>query len=361
VKKIVTIVGARPQFIKAAIVSRALAKQPDVEESLVHTGQHYDERMSEIFFEQLGIPCPRYRLKIGSGTHGLQTGRMLAKIEEVLLKESPDAVLVYGDTNSTLAGALAAAKLPVPVVHVESGLRSFNRQMPEETNRVLTDHISSLLLCPTPEAVKNLAIEGLVKNVHLVGDVMYDSAMFFSKEFYKEKNPLTERSITKGEYVLLTCHRAENTDDPARLAEIQQAIRAICRTMPVVFPVHPRMDGRLKSLLQAPPSNLIASPPVSYFEMLQLTKHAAVVVTDSGGLQKEAFFFGVPCVTMRDETEWNETVSAGANVIVGANADRIIAAVDQQQERRGKLPDAGSYYGNGRASKSVAKLVATLP
>jgi len=341
-------------------VSRALAKQPEVEECLIHTGQHYDERMSEIFFEDLSIPRPKYRLEVGSGTHGLQTGKMLIKIEEVLLKECPDAVLVYGDTNSTLAGALAAAKIHIPVIHVEAGLRSFNRQMPEETNRVLTDHISSLLLCPTPEAVKNLATEGLVENTHLVGDVMYDSAMVFSKEFNPGDSPLSERGLVAEQYVLLTCHRAENTDHADRLAEIQAAIRALCRIMPVVFPVHPRMDAPLKSLLQDPPENLIPSPPVSYLDMLQLTKNAAVVVTDSGGLQKEAFFFGVPCVTMRDETEWNETIEAKANVTVGANADRIVAAVSQQRERRGKLPDAESYYGNGRASEMVAKLIAAM-
>ncbi len=338
-------------------MSRALARQPEVEECLVHTGQHYDERMSETFFDELSIPSPKYRLEVGSGTHGLQTGRMLLKIEEVLLKENPDAVLVYGDTNSTLAGALAAAKLHVPVVHVEAGLRSFNRRMPEEINRVMTDHISSLLLCPTKDAVSNLASEGITRNVHCVGDVMYDCAKYFSQMAAERCDPLKDYGVDSGSYVLLTCHRPENTDNPERLAEIRQAIVKICQFLPVIFPVHPRVRRFLVDFFKDPPTGLFAISPVSYLEMIELTKHASVVVTDSGGLQKEAFFFGVPCVTMRDETEWNETVDSGANQLAGADSAKILEAVSDQRTKRGKLPDAAPFYGDGCAAKAITHLI----
>ncbi|MCG8448718.1 MAG: UDP-N-acetylglucosamine 2-epimerase (non-hydrolyzing) [Pirellulales bacterium] len=355
--KIITIIGARPQFIKAALVSKRLAEQPEVEEHLLHTGQHYDACMSQVFFDQMRIPRPKYRLEVGSGTHGLQTGKMLIEIEKALLEEKPDAVLVYGDTNSTLAGALAASKLHIPVLHVEAGLRSYNTLMPEETNRVLTDHLASMLFCPTEESVKNLAAEGLAEKAHLIGDVMYDSALFFSEEAKRCCNPLAEYELTAGNYALLTCHRAENTDNPEKLAEIQQGIRAICQSLPTLFPVHPRMNNRLELLQQDPPANLQMVAPVSYLDMLELTRNAAVVVTDSGGLQKEAFFFGVPCVTMRDETEWTETVELKANLVVGADAKRIAEAVEIQSHLRGTLPDAGPYYGEGRAAAAIAELI----
>lgn len=344
--------------MKSAIISRALHELPAVAETIVHTGQHYDERMSEIFFSELGIPAPKHRLEIGSGTHGDQTGRMLVAVEQVLQQERPDMVLVYGDTNSTLAGSLAAAKLHLPIAHVEAGLRSFNRRMPEEINRVLTDHISSLLFCPTDRAVDNLAAEGITDNVYRVGDVMYDGANFFSRVAAERCDPLKELEVDAGEYILLTCHRAENTDDPDRLTEIRQAIVKLCESMPVVFPVHPRVRSLLQDLLEDPPTGLRAIPPVSYLEMLELTRHAAAVVTDSGGLQKEAFFFGVPCVTMRDETEWTETVEVGANCLVGADGKKIVDAVTNQRTKRGELPDAGPFYGDGHAAESIARLIA---
>jgi len=355
--KIATIVGARPQFVKSAIVSRALHESPTLTEIIVHTGQHYDERMSDVFFNELGIPTPKHQLKIGSGTHGDQTGRMLIAIEKVLQQEQPDMVLVYGDTNSTLAGSLAAVKLQIPIAHIEAGLRSFNRRMPEEINRVMTDHISSLLFCPTQEAVTNLAAEGITKNVHCVGDVMYDCSQYFSQKAAKLCDPLSDYGIDSGNYILLTCHRPENTDCPDRLAEIQQAIVKMCQFSPVVFPVHPRVRESLEDFFKNPPTGLLAISPVPYLEMIELTKNASVVVTDSGGLQKEAFFFGVPCVTMRDETEWNETVRAGANQLTGASTLKILEAVSNQRTKRGKIPDAGPFYGEGRAAKVITHLI----
>lgn len=354
--KIATIVGARPQFIKAAVVSRALRDLPGVAESLVHTGQHYDRRMSDVFFEELGIPEPSHHLAIGSGPHGEQTGRMLIALEPVLREINPDVVLIYGDTNSTLAGALAAAKLHLPIAHVEAGLRSFNRRMPEEVNRVVADQLSSILFCPTEEAVANLAAEGITGGVHCVGDVMYEGAHWFAEQAV-ERDPLAEHALEPGGYALLTCHRAENTDDPERLAEVRRAIEALCELTKVVLPVHPRVRGLLADLLASPPPGLIATEPVGYGEMIRLTKNAEVVVTDSGGLQKEAFFFGVPCVTMRDETEWTETVACGANRLAGADATEIVSAYHAQRDRAGSLPDAGPYYGGGRAAETIARLL----
>ncbi|MFM7580366.1 MAG: non-hydrolyzing UDP-N-acetylglucosamine 2-epimerase, partial [Microcystaceae cyanobacterium] len=301
--KIVTIVGARPQFIKAATVSRVLRSTPHCQEILVHTGQHYDKNLSDIFFEELEIPKPDYHLGIGSGSHGQQTGRMLEAIENVLLTEKPDGVLVYGDTNSTLAGALAAVKLHIPIAHVEAGLRSFNRQMPEEINRVLTDHSSDLLFAPTIAAVNHLKKEGIdPQKIHLVGDVMYDAALFYGKKGDRPSSVLQTLlktlKLEPQNYILATIHRAENTDRQQRLTAIFEAFQQIAKTIPVVMPLHPRTqkflhDYQLEILTQ----NLTLIDPVGYLDMVQLEKNARLIVTDSGGIQKEAYFYQVPCLT----------------------------------------------------------------
>lgn len=349
--KILTIVGARPQFIKAAAVSRVLRKQ--FREVLVHTGQHYDDNMSQVFFNELEIPRPDYNLGIGSGGHGVQTGAMLADIEEILLKEKPDRVLVYGDTNSTLAGALAAAKLHIPVAHVEAGLRSFNRRMPEEINRVLTDHVADLLFCPSKTAVANLAAEGVCSGVHLVGDVMYEAVMHAVAVARQKSDVLERLSVTPGGYALATIHRAENTDDPERLARLVAALQEISRKMPVLFPIHPRTKEKLAGMAMGEGNDLHLMEPLGYLDMVRLTAGASVVLTDSGGLQKEAYWLQVPCVTLREETEWVETVQQGWNVLAGAECDVILcAAVDPV--RPAVVVDA--YQGEG----SVARLVQAL-
>jgi UDP-GlcNAc3NAcA epimerase len=347
--KIVSIVGARPQFIKAAPVSRVLRRRHA--EVLVHTGQHYDHNMSAVFFEELDIPEPDYNLGIGSGPHGQQTGRMLEAIEQVLLDERPEWVLVYGDTNSTLAGALAAVKLHIPVAHVEAGLRSFNRRMPEEHNRVLTDHVADLLFCPTQTAVENLAREGITRGVHNVGDVMYDAVLHNIGIVEKRSNVLERLELQPKGYLLATVHRAENTDDPVRLAAIIEALGAASE--PIVFPAHPRTRSVLAKLGLSPPANVQLIEPVGYLDMLLLERHARLILTDSGGVQKEAYFFGVPCVTLREETEWVETVEAGWNEVVGVNPQRIIAAV--QSLRPAARPPL--VFGDGRASEQIVKIV----
>ena len=323
--KIVSIVGARPQFIKCAPVSRELRKEH--EEILVHTGQHYDHGMSEVFFEELAIPKPDYNLGIGSGTHGHQTGAMLGAIEDVLQKEEPDFVLVYGDTNSTLAGALAAAKLHIPVAHVEAGLRSFDRRMPEEINRVLTDHCSDLLFCPTETAARNLAAEGVTKGVHLVGDVMYD-AMNYNRRVAEERSRILEDlEVRPGRYLAVTVHRPSNTDDRENMVAIIGALGEA--GVPIVFPAHPRTRRFLNEygLLAAMPKNVRVIEPLGYLDMLHLIAHAAKILTDSGGVQKEAYMLGVPCITLRENTEWVETVEAGWNVLVGAEQELITDAI----------------------------------
>lgn len=349
--KVLTVVGARPQFIKAAPVSRALRRMG--REVLVHTGQHYDAAMSDIFFTELELPAPDYHLGVGSGSHGAQTGQMLTHLEAVMERERPDWVLVYGDTNSTLAGALAATKLHLPVAHVEAGLRSYNRQMPEEINRVVTDHVSTLLLCPTDTAVVNLAREGITVGVHQVGDVMYDATLQLAP-LARDRSALTQRlGLRAGEYILLTVHRADNTDSPERLGAILRTVAAA--GLPVVFPVHPRTRTRLAThglepLLDSP---LQAIEPVSYLNMLALEQGAAVIVTDSGGVQKEAFMFGVPCITCRTETEWTETVTAGANVLVGADPERLAAALVSPSRPQ----PAADFYGDGRAAERIAAIL----
>lgn len=350
--KVVTVVGARPQFIKAAPVSHALRRV--VTEVLVHTGQHFDANMSDVFFEELGIPEPDYHLGIGGGPHGAMTGAMLAEIERVLMAESPDWVLVYGDTNSTLAGALAAAKLNLPVAHVEAGLRSFNRRMPEEVNRVLTDHVSRLLFAPTETAVRHLADEGIREGVHRVGDVMFDATMHFQPRAQERLGLLTELGLAPRGYYLATVHRAENTDDPARLAAIFGAFPELDR--PVVLPLHPRTRKRLEELklggLLSHP-NLRLVPPVGYLDMLMLEANAQAVLTDSGGVQKEAYFLGVPCRTLRDETEWDETLVGGWNVLVGADPDALKKALAEPPTGERQL----AVFGQGQAAHRIAELI----
>ncbi|KLK87734.1 UDP-N-acetylglucosamine 2-epimerase [Methanoculleus sediminis] len=349
--KIASIVGARPQFIKCAPVSRELRKEH--EEILVHTGQHYDHGMSEVFFEELAIPKPDYNLGIGSGTHGRQTGVMLGAIEDVLEREKPDVVLVYGDTNSTFAGALAAAKLHVPVAHVEAGLRSFDRRMPEELNRVLTDHASDLLFCPTKTAVANLAAEGLTRGVHLVGDVMVD-AMNYNRSIAEERSRVLEEvGVGPGEYLVVTVHRPSNTDDREKMVAILGALGEAGK--PVVFPVHPRTWKCLTGygLLTKMPENIRVVEPLGYLDMIRLTAHAEKILTDSGGVQKEAYMLGVPCITLRENTEWVETVETGWNVLVGAEKGRITDAI------RHFSPGVRqrNLFGDGNASVLIGKIL----
>ncbi len=324
--KIVTVVGARPQFIKAAPVSRALRQ--DHHEVLVHTGQHYDANMSDVFFDELHIPRPEYHLGIGSGNHGAQTGAILQKVEDVLIEEKPEALLVYGDTNSTLAGALAAAKLHIPVIHIEAGLRSFNRRMPEEINRVLTDHLASRLFCPTDTAVNNLLTEGINQGVYQIGDVMYDAFLYNSRLAGENSTILTRLGVEPQGYILCTIHRAENTDDPKRLTQILAALGEI--TYPIILPLHPRTRKIIAELdlskFLRPGVKLI--DPVGYLDMITLESKALKLLTDSGGVQKEAYFAKVPCITMRDETEWVETVQVGWNYLTGADTTRIVEAVN---------------------------------
>lgn len=322
--RIVTITGARPQFVKAAVVSRAL-KEAGVDEVMVHTGQHYDEEMSAIFFEELGIPEPAINLDAGSGSHAVQTGEIMVRLEGFLGSgPAPDHVLVYGDTNSTIAAALVASKMMVPLAHVEAGLRSFNRRMPEEINRIVTDRLSSLLFCPTQTAVDHLRSEGITEGVHLTGDVMLDATLLFA-ELAERHRPLGKiaAGLEPGSYYVATIHRAENTDDRARLDGIFEGLGRI--GSPIMVPLHPRTRERLDGVHV--PENVQITTPVGYLTMLSLVKHARGVLTDSGGLQKEAIWLGVPCVTLRDETEWVETTERGWNRITGADADRIAAAV----------------------------------
>ncbi|MBT0733021.1 UDP-N-acetylglucosamine 2-epimerase (non-hydrolyzing) [Methanoculleus bourgensis] len=349
--KIASIVGARPQFIKCAPVSRELRKEH--EEVLIHTGQHYDHGMSEVFFEELAIPKPDYNLNIGSGTHGHQTGAMLGAIEDVLQQENPDLVLVYGDTNSTLAGALAAAKLHVPVAHVEAGLRSFDRRMPEEINRVLTDHCSDLLFCPTKTAVENLAAEGITGGVHLVGDVMVD-AMNYNRAVAEERSRILEAvGVRPGEYLVITVHRPSNTDSQENMVAILGALAEA--GMPVVFPVHPRTRNYLGryGLLAKMPENVQVTEPLGYLDILHLMAHAAKILTDSGGVQKEAYMLGVPCITLRENTEWVETVEAGWNVLVGAGREEIVSMIHEFAPAGDQPP----LFGDGRAAAGIAKII----
>lgn len=355
--KMVTVVGARPQFIKAAAVSLAAAARRGSEliEVLVHTGQHYDEMMSDVFFDELGIAAPAYNLGIAGGTHGAMTGKMLEALERVLLEERPDWVLIYGDTNSTLAAALAASKLHMPVAHVEAGLRSYNMRMPEEVNRIVSDRLSSLLLCPTQTAVANLAKEGLSSGVHLVGDVMYDVALHFANIAEKRTDILARLGVTPKGYVLATCHRAENTDDPKNLGGIVLGLAGIAASRPVILPLHPRTRAKIREYgMLGALGGVMVIEPVSYLDMIALERNAEVIVTDSGGVQKEAFFYRVPCITAREETEWVETVDAGWNTLVGADSVEMTEAVKRHTEQRRV---EANPYGAGDAAKRILDLL----
>lgn len=362
---LLTVVGARPQFIKAAVISRAIQAFNErhlpgrrVQEVLVHTGQHYDDNMSAVFFQELGVPAPSHHLGVGSGPHGEQTGRMLEGLERVMRDERPDIVMVYGDTNSTLAGALAASKLGLPVAHVEAGLRSFNRTMPEEINRVVTDHLSALLLCPTARAVKNLSCEGITAGVYLVGDVMYDSLLFNLRRAEQRAGILERLGRRPGEYALATIHRAENTDRPVTLRTLIATLGNL--SLPVVLPLHPRTKAALQAAeVGEAQEHVLMVPPVSYHEMLILERHARVILTDSGGVQKEAFLLGVPCVTLRSETEWGETVDAGWNRLAGADPEAIVAATRACLESA--RPEQRNPYGDGHAGEAILGIVAGYP
>jgi UDP-N-acetylglucosamine 2-epimerase len=349
--KVLTIVGARPQFIKAAPVSRVLRAKH--EEFLLHTGQHYDDAMSDLFFRQLSIPEPDRNLEVGSGLHGAQTGAMLAGIESVSLDYHPDWILVYGDTNSTLAGALAAAKLHVPVAHVEAGLRSHDRRMPEEVNRVVADHLSALLLCPTDTAVTNLAREGISAGVLMVGDVMFDAFLQNLDQARRASRVLDDLGLSPGAYQLLTVHRAENVDEAEHLQAILRGVAASGR--PTVFPAHPRTQAAMKASGARAGPNTRVIDPVGYLEMLLLEDGAQAIVTDSGGVQKEAYFAGRPCITLRERTEWTETVSAGWNILVGTDPDAIADAM------RNFRPDGNrpNLFGDGRAAERVVDALST--
>lgn len=354
--KIITIVGARPQFVKAAAVSREMANS-NIHEILVHTGQHFDKNMSDVFFDEMQIPKPDFNLEINSLSHGAMTGRMMEQIEKLAIEIKPDGLMVYGDTNSTIAGALAAKKLHIPVIHVESGLRSFNMDMPEEVNRILTDRISDILFCPTESAVQNLKREGFDNyNCQIIqnGDVMYDAALFYSNLAEEKATVFNNSSIKPEEYILVTLHRQENTDEPNRLREIVSALNEIHKKYGVVIPLHPRTRKKLDQFnieLQAKTID-----PVGYFDMIQLIKNSRFVMTDSGGLQKEAYFFKKACITMRDQTEWVELVNHGFNFLTGANRKKILETADEIENKN--MHFELDLYGKGNASKKIVDILA---
>jgi len=358
--KILTILGARPQFIKAGSVSREIAKHKNIEEIIVHTGQHYDANMSDIFFDEMQIPKPNYFLGIGGKSHGAMTGQMIEKIEEVALKEKPDWIMVYGDTNSTLAGAIVASKLHIKLAHIEAGLRSFNMQMPEEVNRILTDRVSTVLFCPTETAVENLKAEGfpfsLTTNhkqlITNVGDVMQDGAMFYKNLAVKPSIIQTSKANIQN-YILCTIHRAENTDDEIRLKNIFESLNEIAKEKQVILPLHPRTKKILKNL-KLNIENLTIIDPVGYLEMIWLIDNCSLVMTDSGGLQKEAYFFEKPCITLRDETEWVELVECGANTLVGADKKKILEAYKTHQPLT-TTHQSLDLYGDGKASEKIIR------
>lgn len=360
--KILTVLGARPQFVKASAFSNAVKQynlnqsNSFIEEIIVHTGQHFDTLMSEVFFTELDLPKPTYNLGISGISHGAMTGRMLEEIEKILIKTTPDVLLIYGDTNSTLAGALAASKIHIPIAHVEAGLRSFNNRMPEEINRIIADRLSSHLFCPTELAVKNLSAEGIVEGVTLTGDVMLDVTNFCRGKA-EENIDLDQWGIKSGNYVLTTIHRAENTDDPIRLKSIFNALQEIAKSIEVVMPIHPRTKQLIIKLgFENLLKDIKVIDPVSYIPMTKLQMHAKAILTDSGGIQKEAFFHMVPCITLRDETEWVETVQLGWNTIVGADSDKI---VDTLTNIKKGVQDTGNPYGNGNASNDILQILKT--
>lgn len=348
--KIVTIVGARPQFIKMAVVSNAIRKlKLEWQEVYIHTGQHFDQNMSEIFFNELDIRTPNYNLSISGGSHGENTGRMIEGVEKILLEESPDLVILYGDTDSTLAGAIAASKIGIKIAHIEAGLRSFNKNMPEEINRILTDHVSDYLFTPTPQATRNLLIEGVNKNkIHEVGDVMLDAALFFMEKAKSKSNILNKLGLTERSYNLLTIHRKESTEDQEVLSSILLGIQA--SSLPIVWPIHPRTKSKLALFNIKIPNHIIVIDPVGYLDMIMLEKNAIKIITDSGGVQKEAFFFKVPCLTVRTETEWVELVDSGANFLVGHNSQKISDYINQEITFPSNLD---AFYGSGHASLNI--------
>jgi len=362
--KIVTIVGARPQFIKGAVVSRAIrehnkAGYPFINEVILHTGQHYDENMSQVFFEELSIPAPAYNLGINGSSHGAMTGRMLERIETALQEHKPDWVLVYGDTNSTLAGALAAKKLHLRLAHVEAGLRSFNMRMPEEQNRLVADRLSDLLFCPTEAAVTNLKNEGIGtspygEKVINVGDVMYDALLFYSDIAVQKSLILDDLGLEPGKYVLSTIHRAESTDVPERFVNIMGALETISQDTTVVLPLHPR-TRKILSRSKIPLSDIKIIDPVSYLNMIVLENKCQCIITDSGGIQKEAYFFKKPCITLRYETEWTELVNAGVNFVVGTDTNNIVEAFKSFKNKT--LDFSETYYGDGKAGEKIVKVL----
>ncbi|MFT6746673.1 MAG: UDP-GlcNAc3NAcA epimerase [Glaciecola sp.] len=378
-KKILTIIGARPQIIKAAAISRAIKNnyKTELKEVLVHTGQHYDENMSAVFFEELGIPNPDYQLSVGSGSHGAQTSEMLTAIEDLIINEKPDGVVVYGDTNSTIAGSLAAVKLHVPVIHIEAGLRSFNKRMPEEINRIATDHFSTLLFSPTVSGINNLVAEGFSmedKNekaalnspkIYHCGDIMYDNSIYFSEKADEQSTVLEDVGVSSNEYILSTVHRPSNTDKKENLKSILEALNEIAQSdnIKVVFPIHPRTKNKISELLSQDfydemSENILFIPPVSFLDMIKLEKHASMVISDSGGVQKEAYFFNKCCVILREETEWVEIVEQGAAITVGANKEKIIQAHQKLQSSDCEFTE---IFGNGKAAEFICeKILSTI-
>lgn len=347
--KILTVLGARPQFIKAAAFSRAIKKYEGVEEVIVHTGQHYDQNMSDVFFTEMDIPLPKYKLQTGGRTHGAMTGQQLEKIEEILFNEKPDLVLVYGDTNSTLAGALAATKLHIPIAHVEAGLRSFNKKMPEEINRILTDQISDYLFVPSMGAKKNLLREGISEDtIFIVGDIMYDVALYYKEKMQK---PVWFDDLKLKQFVLCTIHRAENTDDAIKLSNIFKSLSFSNKD--IILPLHPRTVNKIREHNIHIPSNIIIVDPVGYFEMVWLEVHSDLIVTDSGGVQKEAYFHGKYCVTLREETEWIELVDQGLNRLVGSSPNLIKAAIEKPFECKFPI----GIYGNGNTANKILDIL----
>jgi len=374
-KKILTIIGARPQIIKAAAISRAIKKdfKDQLTEVLVHTGQHYDENMSAVFFDELGIPKPNHQLRIGSGSHGAQTGEMLSAIEELILSEKPDGVVVYGDTNSTIAGSLAAVKLHVPVIHIEAGLRSFNKRMPEEINRIATDHFSTLLFSPTISGLNNLKEEGFktidrsgvaalnTPKVYHCGDIMYDNSIYFSEIADEQSSILEEHGVESNQYILSTVHRPSNTDNKENLKSILEALNEIAasNSMKIIFPIHPRTKGKIAELIseefyQEISENILFIPPVSFLDMIKLEKHASSVVTDSGGVQKEAYFFKKNCVILREETEWVEILEQKAAITAGANKEKILQAFEDLKSNKCDFPN---IFGDGNASEFICEKI----
>jgi UDP-GlcNAc3NAcA epimerase len=353
-KKILTIIGARPQFIKAAPIAKAFKNSHYLVEILVHTGQHYDSAMSEIFFSELEIPAPKYNLEVGSATHAIQTAEIMKRLEEVMLKEKPDLVLIYGDTNSTLAGALTAAKLHIPIAHIEAGLRSFNRKMPEEINRIVTDVLSSIHFTPTQTAADNLRREGIASNVYNCGDVMYDAALQAAEKARKQSSIMQRLFLNPKRFILATIHRAENTDDQHRLTSIFSAFNQIASTIPIVLPLHPRTKKFLGLYsLEESARNLLIIDPIGYLDMVSLENNAQLIITDSGGVQKEAYFYHVPCVTLRDETEWVETIAAGWNQLADVSAVANIVNAAQTMLTDKIVRNEIAEYGVGMAAKQI--------